>query len=259
MPSAGVPSLAALIDELSRAHRASSPAPRGLPYLGLEHASGTGLHLLDALAARGIFRKYELVLDLGAGLGATSRWLATRLGCNVVGTAADLSETVAGRELTGRAGLAGQVSLIPADPGVLPFRSGSFTHVWIVETLARVADPHAALAEARRVLRHGGTLAVQELVTAEPTRGVRIPGWRPTTAAARAAAVRDAGFVDLEIRDRTEESTERSAPVLAARARLHQRLAEEPALAAVAGERQSLASALGAGLLRVVQFLARRP
>src|SRR5437773_2248885 len=91
-----------------RAHKAATPAPRGLQCLGLERASGTGFHLLDALAARGIFRKYELVLDLSAGLGGTSRWLAARLGCEVVGTAASRAEAEAGEALARRAGLSPQ-------------------------------------------------------------------------------------------------------------------------------------------------------
>src|SRR5439155_489402 len=123
MPEAPVARLAAAIETLVRAHKAAAPAPRGLQYLGLEHASGTGFHLLDALAARGIFRKYELVLDLGAGLGGTSRWLAARLGCEVVGTAASRAEADAGEALTRRAGLSPQVRLVPADPAALPFRA----------------------------------------------------------------------------------------------------------------------------------------
>ena len=41
--------LATLIEGLVRALRTAAPPPRALPYLGLEHASGTGFHLLDAL------------------------------------------------------------------------------------------------------------------------------------------------------------------------------------------------------------------
>src|SRR5262245_66192021 len=104
--------LAALIQELVRGHAAAVPPPRSLPYLGLEHASGTGFHLLDALSARGIFRKYEFVLDLGAGLGGTSRWLATRLGCEVVGISATPPDAVAGTSLTRRARLSSHVRLV---------------------------------------------------------------------------------------------------------------------------------------------------
>src|SRR5436309_3324428 len=106
MPEAPVTRLAAAIETLVRAHKTAAPAPRGLAYLGLEGASGTGFHLLDALAARGICRKYEFVLDVGAGLGGTSRWLAGRLRCEVVGTAASRAEAEAGASLTRRAGLA---------------------------------------------------------------------------------------------------------------------------------------------------------
>src|SRR5262245_42245367 len=122
--------LATAIDELVREHRATSPPPRGLPYLGLESVTGTAFHLLDALAARGIFRKYELVLDLGAGLGATSRWLAARLGCEVVGTTADETEAAAAWRLTRGAGVAAQVRHVAAHPAALPFTAGRYTHVW---------------------------------------------------------------------------------------------------------------------------------
>lgn len=251
--------LAAVIHELVRAHAAAAPLPRGLPYLGLEHASGTGFHLLDGLAARGIFRKYELVLDLGAGLGGSSRWLAGRLGCEVVGTAASLAEALAGLRLTRAAGLAAQVRVVPAAAPALPVRAGRFTHVWMLEALPRLSEPDAALAEAFRALRRGGTIAVQELVRDAAGTDVAVPGWRLALAAERGDAIRRAGFVDLEVRERTAEATERSAQVLAARERLALRLAAEPVLAAVRTERDALALALDTGALRVVQFLARRP
>src|SRR3989442_3640802 len=131
MPEAPVTRLAAAIETLVRAHKTAAPAPRGLAYLGLEGASGTGFHLLDALAARGIFRKYEFVIDVGAGLGGTSRWLAARLGCEVVGTAANRAEADAGEALTRPPGLSPQVPLVPADPAALPFPPPHFTHAWI--------------------------------------------------------------------------------------------------------------------------------
>jgi SAM-dependent methyltransferase len=259
MSDAPVARLAVAIEELVRAHRAASPPPRGLPYLGLEHASGTGFHLLDALAARGIFRKYESVLDLGAGLGGVSRWLAARLGCEVVGMALDVAEAIAAGELTRRAGLSAQVRPVAAAASALPFRSGRFTHVWAVEILSRLPEPGRALAEAFRTLRRGGTLAMQELVAGERAAPITIPGWRLVPAAERAAALDRAGFVDLEVRDRTAEAAERSAQTLAARAQLARRLAGEPALRPLLAEREAIGAALRAGTLRVVQMLARRP
>ena len=247
MPEAPVARLAATIETLVRAHKAAAPAPRGLQYLGLERASGTGFHLLDALAARGIFRKYELVLDLGAGLGGTSRWLAARLGCEVVGTAASRAEADAGEALTRRAGLSPQVRLV------------HFTHVWILEALPRLPDPTAALREAHRVLRRGGTLAIQDLVCPDAVRAAAIPGWTPATAAERMAALERFGFVEVALRDRTAEAPERSAQVVAARDRLLARLRRDPRCAQLVREREALAAALADGTLRVVQLVARRP
>jgi len=259
MPEAPVARLAAAIESLVRAHKAAAPPPRGLPYLGLEPASGTGFHLLDALAARGIFRKYEFVLDLGAGLGGTSRWLAARLGCEVVGTTESRAEAEVGEGLTRRAGLSAQVRLVPADAAALPFRAAHFTHVWILEALPRLLDASGALAEAHRVLRRGGTLALQDLVRADTGPAPAIAGWTPSTAGERVATLERLGFAELELRDRSNDATERSAQVLAARERLEARLRRDPRCVAFARERASLAEALETGTLRVVQMVARRP
>ncbi len=254
MDAASLDCLLAAIQEVVRAH--SLPTPRGFPYLGLEHASGTSVDLLHTLSTRGIFRKYELVLDVEAGLGGSSRWLAQRLGCEVVGTAAAAHEAVAATDLARRARLSAHVRGVAADATALPFQASRFTHVWVVETLPRLAAPEHALAEAARVLRHGGMLAIQDLVLADARADVPIAGWRFATAAARAQAVSRLPFVDVQVHDRTAEAPERSAPVLAARERLLAVLARTaPRLAA---ERLTIAAALAAGTLRVVHLLARR-
>ncbi len=259
MPEAPVERLGAAIAEQLRA--SAAPPPRGLAYLALEHASGTGLHLLDALSAHGIFRKYERVLDLAAGLGATSRWLAARLGCDVLGTALDVGEARAGMELTRRAGLAAQVRLVPAAPHALPVRDRHFTHVWALESLARCPDAARALAEAHRTLRPGGTLAVQELVRGD--QPPRVPGWRIAALTDRVTTLRAVGFVEIVVRDRSAEAAERSPRLLAARAQLHARLRTEAArdagLTRLLAEREALERGIARGGLRVVQIVARRP
>ena len=254
MNAASLHALLAAIQEVLRAR--ALPAPRGLPYLGLEHASGTSLDLLHTLSTRGIFRKYELVLDVEAGLGGTARWLAQRLGCEVVGTAATMHEAAAAMDLARRARLSAHVRSVAADPATLPFQASRFTHVWIVEALPRLAAPERALAEAARVLRHGGMLAIQDLVLADAHADVPIAGWRFATAAARVEAVSRLPFVDVQVHDRSAEAPERSAPVLAARERLLAVLARS--VPRLATERTTITAALAAGTLRVVHILARR-
>jgi SAM-dependent methyltransferase len=253
--------LAIAIDALVRAPGATPP-PRGLSYLALEHPSGTGLHLLEGLAARGIFRKYEHVLLVEAGLGGGARWLAARLGCTAVGIDAARGAARAAAELTRRAGLGTQVSFVAGSAAALPFHAGRFTHVWLLETLARLPDARAALGEAFRALRPGGHLAVQELVSRAPAPP-SLPGWRFRDADAWHRALAETGFVETERRDVSHEAAERSPRVVLARElllrQLRARADDEPALAAPADEREALARALGAGTLGVVQLVAHRP
>jgi len=247
------PSLGTRIDALSRTLRATGPAPRGLPHFWLEHASGTGAHLLDRLSTHGIFRKYEHVLDLGGGLGAVGRWLALQLGCTAVSIAATARDADDGALLTRRVGLAQAVHHLPARPDALPFASTRFTHVWIVETLAAMTRPDAAIGEAFRVLRPGGHVAVQELVARSGV--ATVGGWRFPDAAAVAKRLADAGLVEITARDVTRDAAERMARVVAARAQLARTLGDGPA----ARDRRVLAAALEAGTLGVAQLLARRP
>ena len=239
--------LAELIQELARELTAGTPPPRGLPYLGLEHTSGTGSHLLDALSTHGIFRKYESVVELGAGLGGSARCLAARLGCEVVAVNTTAAEAEAAGMLNRRTGVRLQVRFAAAHLGALPFRPARFTHVWIVETLEAAADPDAVLAEAFRVVRPGGHLAVQQLVGPERGEGVC------------AEAIAAAGFVEVDVRDVTADAGERSPRVAAAREHLLERASAHPELAATVRERRAVADAIGAGHLRVIQLFARRP
>src|SRR3989442_31569 len=86
--------------------------------------------------------------------------------------------------------------------------------------LPRLHGPLGALGEAHRVLRRGGTVAIQDLVGTDGARAADIPGWTPTPAAERVAALERLGFVEIALRDRTGEAPERSAQILAARDRL---------------------------------------
>ncbi len=258
MREATVTRLSALIGDLARSLAAGVPAPRGWPLIAMEPSAGTATALLDGLSAHGIFRKYELVLDLGGGLGATARWLALRLGCTAVVTAETVAEARAGAFLTRRAGLRGRVHHLPVSSAVLPVRAARFTNVWAVETLARMADPAHALGLAFDALRPGGHLAVQELVPRDgaPARA----GLGRASTATWIAAIERAGFVEVAARDVSARAGERSARIVAARQLLLRRLAAgDDDLAALAAEREALAAALSDERLGVVQLVARRP
>jgi demethylmenaquinone methyltransferase/2-methoxy-6-polyprenyl-1,4-benzoquinol methylase len=102
------------------------------------------------------------ILDLACGTGDLSRAATTR-GHSVVGT--DLS---AGMLAANRA----RTPLVESDGGRLPFAAGAFDGLVCGYALRNFTDLDATLAEASRVLRPGGRLAVLEVDA--PTSGL----WR---------------------------------------------------------------------------------
>ncbi len=104
----------------------------------------------------------SLVLDLACGTGDLTR-AALRRGYRVVGT--DLSAGMLAANHASRA-------LVEADGSRLPFATGAFDGLVCGYALRTFADLAATIAEAARVLRPGGRLAVLEVDA--PTTGV----WR---------------------------------------------------------------------------------
>ena len=94
----------------------------------------------------------RVVLDVGGGSGTFSNVLSAR-GFDVTST--DITEEALA---VLRARVAGTVER--ADATSLPFEDSSFDAVVLGEVLEHVEDDAAALAEATRVLRSGGVLAV---------------------------------------------------------------------------------------------------
>ncbi|NES80325.1 MAG: methyltransferase domain-containing protein [Moorea sp. SIO2B7] len=104
------------------------------------------------------------VLDLGCGNGNTAIWLAQETGCEVVGI--DISQVRidnARKKSKDYPNL--NLSFEKASATNLPFAEGSFTHVWSQATLYHVHERTKALQEIHRVLKEGGTLIFDDLVT----------------------------------------------------------------------------------------------
>lgn len=243
------PSIAESIQEIVRPLAAATPAPRALPFLGLDHPSGTSLRLLERLAARGIFRKYEQVLDLGTRFGAVSRWVAGQLGGEAVSATGSAADAEAAMQLTRRAGVRQHVRTVAAHAARLPFADARFTHVWAVEAVAAFTAPDA-MREAWRVVRPGGWLAVQAIV----------PAHDGASSTALRDAVAAAGFFELDVVDVTDGAIERAPQLIAAREQLDRRLVQQGGGAAEwAASGASVRTALAAGESRMVQLVARRP
>lgn len=114
------------------------------------------------------------VLDVGSGVGGTSRCLAKEFGCRVTGI--DLTDEYcnAAAILSAKTGLADLVDYRQGDATNLPFDDGSFDVVWTEHVAMNIPDKSRLYKEMHRVLKPGGTLAIYD-VLAGPSGPVLFP------------------------------------------------------------------------------------
>ena len=102
------------------------------------------------------------VLDLGCGTGVVARAIAARDGITGTVTGIDLSDDfiAAAETFAADDGVSDRVQFAVGDAHQLDFRAASFDTVVAHTLVSHVRDPLAVLAEAARVVRPGGYLAV---------------------------------------------------------------------------------------------------
>ena len=151
----------------------------------LDHLTPEDLAPVDEFHIRGRAATLELaraagldankrVLDVGSGLGGTSRCLAREFGCRVTGI--DLTEEYgrAAAMLSAKVGLADLVDYRQGDATNLPFDDASFDVVWTEHVAMNIPDKHQLYKEMHRVLKPGGTLAIYDIL-AGPSSAVLFP------------------------------------------------------------------------------------
>ena len=97
------------------------------------------------------------VLEIGCGLGGASRYLAAECGCRVAAIDLTPAFVEVARILTARCGLADRIEFRQANALALPFRDGTFDHVWSYAVTMNIADKVA------RVLKPGGRFSCNEI------------------------------------------------------------------------------------------------
>jgi ubiquinone/menaquinone biosynthesis C-methylase UbiE len=104
----------------------------------------------------------ERLLDVGCGVGAVLGVIASAFpGLRLAGIDLVPEQIAYAREHLAALGHA-DADLRHGDATRLPWEDGSFDHVFMMWFLEHVRDPRPFLAEARRVLRSGGTITIIE-------------------------------------------------------------------------------------------------
>lgn len=154
------------------------------------------------------------VLDIGCGLGAADELLVTKYGArSVVGIDIDPALLAGMRRRIERAGLTDRVRPLAVEPGPLPFEAQTFDVVFSKDSLVQIPDKPAIFAEVLRVPRPGGHFIASDWLrggvgeySAQMMEFFRLEGiaYNMATLDESAAALRAAGFVDVQVRDRHE-------------------------------------------------------
>jgi SAM-dependent methyltransferase len=99
---------------------------------------------------------------VGCGVGAVLAILGQEFpGIHLAGVDIEPKQLKFAHEHLKRSGV--EATLLQSDALALPFKEGSFDHVWMMWFLEHIKDPVAALLEARRVLVPGGRITAIEV------------------------------------------------------------------------------------------------
>ena len=154
-------------------------------------------------------------LDIGCGIGGTSRFVASRFGCRVTGIDLTPEFVSTGQSLCDWVGLSDQVKLHQGDATAMPFADESFDAAFMLHVGMNIPDKAGLFAEAYRLIKPGAFFGVYDVMqTSDEPLTYPVP-WSsvPDTSALATQeqymeALEQVGFDIIKIRDRREFAAE---------------------------------------------------
>lgn len=154
--------------------------------------------------------KNDHVLDIGCGIGGTTRYMAQVFGCRVIGIDLTAAFIDAARILSERTGLADRVGFEVASALALPFENATFDAAITFHVAMNIKDRPALYGEAARVLKPQAKFCVYDVMRGK-TGAVRYPApWAATAETSHLTTPDEmqdlldrAGFSVQETEDRT--------------------------------------------------------
>ncbi len=209
----------------------------------------------------------EHLLDIGCGIGGSTRFIAEAYDCRVSGIDLTPAFCETARELADWVGLGDRVDFEQASALDLPFEDGYFDGAFTIHVAMNIADKAAMYGEVRRVLKPAGRFGIYDVMALDE-RGPIFPApWAEdagTSAVESPEAVmallRAAGFEVLEMRNRRRFGIEFFAEMRGqAAGGAPPPLTVQALMGANAMDKlANIARALGEGRLAPVEMICRR-
>lgn len=100
------------------------------------------------------------MVDVGCGVGGSSRHIAKKYGCTGKGLSLSPYQIERAKQFTQAAGLDGKLEYLVADAMSMPFSDASFDFVWSMESGEHMPDKRKFVGELARVAAPGGRIII---------------------------------------------------------------------------------------------------
>lgn len=113
------------------------------------------------------------MLDVGCGIGGSSRHVSRKFGCKATGVTLSPKQAARANALAAEQGIAARTQFRVADALALPFKDRSFDLVWSLESGEHMPDKSRFVSELARVCKPGGKVVIVTWCTRDLAPGER--------------------------------------------------------------------------------------